>query len=579
MDKYGQMRYNLATNAIKLWYTVRFYPQPIDVETVVFHSRTSDQDEEKMLGIKGGSMKNRRRQWFSMLLAALIAVGSFPAAVFAQANGKTDAVYQNEGKVQILLDDGDPTDAVVNDGNEGDGSTEGTEAPNGGEDDDGNGSTEETEAPNGSEGDEGTGAGEGNEDPAADNSGEEPDADEGGEQGQTPAAPVSGPDPSDEGAHCGHPAHTHSSACYADGQLICGKTEHVHTLACYSDPKADVESQTYRERAVLAVTLTGDWAKDLLAIAKTQLGYTESERNYIVTASGQKKGYTRYGDWYGDGSAVYADWCAGFVAFCMHYAHIPLPPTFSCRTYLNTFSGMGLYHPAGSYRPRAGDVIFFVSDGSDVPNHIGIVIEASGNDIRTIEGNRSNRVSIYSYELSDEAILGYGELPKNPDYVPPEPEAPETPVGPEAVAAEPEAAQESEAPVEPETFSVTVTVSFEDEDDVDGRPSMVAVQLRPVGEDPEPVVEKDDDSGVVKIQIVEDTRKVDARADLDTEVILSAENQWTHTWAGLFSGEYTVDAIVPDGFTAALAGSMEEGFLLTVGSMPQGDEPAEAGER
>ena len=44
-----------------------------------------------------------------------------------------------------------------------------------------------------------------------------------------------------------------------------------------------------------------------MAIARTQLGYEESSLNFIVDEEGMRKGYTRYGDWFG---SDYGDWCA-----------------------------------------------------------------------------------------------------------------------------------------------------------------------------------------------------------------------------------------------------------------------------
>ena len=64
--------------------------------------------------------------------------------------------------------------------------------------------------------------------------------------------------------------------------------------------------------SVKDVELTGDWNRDVLAVAETQLGYTESARNFIINDQGEQKGYTRYGDWYGD---LYGDWDAMFCAF------------------------------------------------------------------------------------------------------------------------------------------------------------------------------------------------------------------------------------------------------------------------
>ena len=234
------------------------------------------------------------------------------------------------------------------------------------------------------------------------------------------------PDPSDKGTFCGRPAHTHSEACYEDGKLICGRKEHTHTLACYADPTADVETEADWKKTFASVTLTGDWTKDLVAIARTQLGYTESKRNYIVTKDGKKKGYTRYGDWAGSGNTLYADWCAGFVAFCMHYANIDLPTSFSCVRFRDNLAAKGLFRETGEYRPKAGDIVFFAYDGSLTPTHVGIVTGATGAKIETIEGNqtKTNKVDRFSYATDDPAIVGYGELPRGPKRDTPKREAP-----------------------------------------------------------------------------------------------------------------------------------------------------------
>ena len=101
---------------------------------------------------------------------------------------------------------------------------------------------------------------------------------------------------------------------------VCGLEEHTHTLACCSDPAADVETAQIWERAIKNVELTGDWREDVIAIAKTQLGYQESAKNYIVLEVGETiKGYTRYGAWYGD---PYGDWCAMFASFVLNYAEV-----------------------------------------------------------------------------------------------------------------------------------------------------------------------------------------------------------------------------------------------------------------
>lgn len=127
--------------------------------------------------------------------------------------------------------------------------------------------------------------------------------------------------------------HVHTEACY-EAVLICPKEEHEHTLGCFSNPEADVETPAVWENTVSNVKLTGVWADDVVAIAESQLGYEESARNYVVTEEDQKKGYTRYGAWYGD---PYGDWCAMFVSFCLHYAGVEgYPLDANCPNWLET---------------------------------------------------------------------------------------------------------------------------------------------------------------------------------------------------------------------------------------------------
>ena len=88
--------------------------------------------------------------------------------------------------------------------------------------------------------------------------------------------------------------HVHSAECYARGELICQIPEHTHTLQCNSNPNA-VESPEMWTAEIPA--LTGDAARDIVAIAESQLGYTESSENFRVNEDGSISGYTRYGAW------------------------------------------------------------------------------------------------------------------------------------------------------------------------------------------------------------------------------------------------------------------------------------------
>lgn len=227
--------------------------------------------------------------------------------------------------------------------------------------------------------------------------------------------------------------HTHSFLCGGTWELTCGMEEHTHTLACFSDPEADVEAREVWERLVSAVELTGVWGDDVVAIAKSQLGYHESTRNYAVWEDGSTHGYTRYGDWYG---SPYGDWCAMFASFCVHYAGVEgMPLNWGCRTWIADLSQPELdrYRPAEDYTPKPGDLIFFdweEPDGTsdDLSDHVGIVAEliaATDTEparVRTIEGNSSNQVKYNEYDQDDTRILGYGVMPENPELAPDTPE-------------------------------------------------------------------------------------------------------------------------------------------------------------
>ena len=206
--------------------------------------------------------------------------------------------------------------------------------------------------------------------------------------------------------------HTHSAECY-DGALLCELEEHEHELECYSDPSADVEDASIWE-ATLPASLGGTHADNLLAVANSQVGYVESTRNYIVTESGEMKGYTRYGAWAG---IPYEDWSAMFVSFCLHYAHVDvIPQGTMCTAWVHSLQSVGMYQPAADYTPVPGDIVFFDQNGNGSADHVGIVASISpaedpaASRIQTIEGDSANEVRYNSYNLTNTSIVGYGTL-------------------------------------------------------------------------------------------------------------------------------------------------------------------------
>lgn len=137
--------------------------------------------------------------------------------------------------------------------------------------------------------------------------------------------------------------HTHGPLCYGEWKLICPLEEHTHSEACFSDPTADLETAADWEKTLANVELSGVWAEDVLAVAESQLGYQESDRNYTVSEDGRLLGYTRYGAWYG---IPYGDWCAMFVSFCLNYSGVPreaFPWEASCPRWVEALLEEGLF--------------------------------------------------------------------------------------------------------------------------------------------------------------------------------------------------------------------------------------------
>lgn len=114
----------------------------------------------------------------------------------------------------------------------------------------------------------------------------------------------------------GYTVHHHTDECYGK-VLICGKEEHEHTAACLVNPNAEIDAE-YDAKTPDRTSV--DWAQDMVLVARSQLGYTESKAD--VDEDGN--GYTMYADqYYKDKPMVYADWDSTFVAYCLYHAGVP----------------------------------------------------------------------------------------------------------------------------------------------------------------------------------------------------------------------------------------------------------------
>ena len=162
------------------------------------------------------------------------------------------------------------------------------------------------------------------------------------------------------------------------------------------------------------VELTGDWAKDLIAIAESQIGYRESETSFRIDENGKQHGYTRYGLWYGN---AYGEWCGMFISFCLNYANIPeadFPREANCNKWRSALRGIAVYEDdEDAYTPAPGDLIFFdITGETDDPGHVGIVARVDGDKIYTIEGNQGRAVREMEYKKDDKTIVGYANMAK-----------------------------------------------------------------------------------------------------------------------------------------------------------------------
>ena len=199
-------------------------------------------------------------------------------------------------------------------------------------------------------------------------------------------------------ADCRIVEHTHDEGC----ENPCPLEEHTHNILCYTDKDADLETQLDWQRMFADYPYTENLRENLVGIAKMQVGYTESTYNFEVGDDGIRRGYTRYGAWYG---APYSDWSAMFVSFCLHYAGADpeeFPGNIGAGAMAEHWKGLEIYADAGTYEPVPGDLVFFTD------NTMGIVAEVYTNIFYVIRGDMDGAVKADALPYGDSSIAGWG---------------------------------------------------------------------------------------------------------------------------------------------------------------------------
>ncbi len=241
-------------------------------------------------------------------------------------------------------------------------------------------------------------------------------------------------------------AHTHTDECY-EKALICDKNEHTHTPTCFPDKTADTETVSDWLNTIDDVEITNNIPENLIAIAMSQMGYEESLNNFEYDDEGNKNGYTRYGEWYGN---PYGKWNTMFVSFCLHYSNINNANELKsggAEALKLAWQNRAVYSDANGHTPERGEIVFIDSNGDNTADTVGIVLSVDGSGLVVVMGDSNNKVETVSVSITNN-IIGYGltgklSFAKDTEYQLPEPES--------ATAQEEEAAGSQEETTQEDT--------------------------------------------------------------------------------------------------------------------------------
>ena len=200
------------------------------------------------------------------------------------------------------------------------------------------------------------------------------------------------------------------------------------------------------------IPLTGDGARDVVAVAASQIGYLEGDSTSGYSGEiGGSTNYTEYGYYMGLSGGSGHAWCAAFCSWCFYTAEVTdvdgyYYDTNSGNIWADTYvpdwsnylidqgrykygeAWRSSYAPSqGKYIPQSGDLVFFYTSSEDYPGwegHIGLVAYCDGEYVYTLEGNTSSQQGVESegggmffkqYALSSSNLIGFGVMPYEVD--------------------------------------------------------------------------------------------------------------------------------------------------------------------
>lgn len=181
-------------------------------------------------------------------------------------------------------------------------------------------------------------------------------------------------------------------------------------------------------RQLLDVSLCGNGALDIVAVAESQIGYCASENGYGINGEGEaspENTVTEYGSWYGT-LPYEGDWGTAFMLWCARQAGVGKEIIYGYAVPNPNRLELELVKrvdAADAGMPKIGDIAFFSWDNTEYTwDNCGIVSAADGESVTVIIGCiESGTVEEQTYSLDEGQLVGfaspaYGQTAPNTVY-------------------------------------------------------------------------------------------------------------------------------------------------------------------